>query len=395
MNDNKVIPGPGVTPAQPPLRILMTADTVGGVWTYAVELCAALGSAAEVTLATMGAPLSREQRARVRRTDLDVRESAWRLEWMDDPWRDVAAAGEWLMDLADDIQPDLVHLNGFAHGALPWRCPVVVVAHSCVYTWWEGVHGCRPPAGWERYHAAAAAGLRAADAVVGPTAWLLAGIERIYGPLRELTVIPNGQDVETFHARPKESFVFSAGRLWDPARNVAALLEAAPDVRWPVIVAGETRSPDGQEIVLPPTVGALGQLSRAAVVERMARAAIFALPARYEPFGLAALEAALCGCTLVLGDIPTLREVWGDAALYVPPEEPKILANALNRLAVADGVRRRLASKAQKRARLFTRERMAQGYVQLYRDLVAAARAGAPSLRGRRPSVRVAKTAVG
>lgn len=373
MCKEKVIPGPGAAPAQAPTRVLMTADTVGGVWTYALELCAALGPAAEVTLATMGAPLSREQRARARRMGLDVRDSAWRLEWMDDPWQDVSAAGEWLLGLADDVRPDVVHLNGFAHGALPWRCPVVVVAHSCVYTWWEGVHGCAPPAEWQRYRDMATAGLRAANVVVGPTAHLVADIDRIYGPLPELRVIPNGQDVNAFHARPKEPFVFAAARLWDPAKNVAALIEAAPDVRWPVIVAGESTSPDGRAVALPPTIGVLGLLSRAAVAERMSRAAIFALPARYEPFGLAALEAALCGCTLVLGDIPSLREVWGDTALYVPPDDPPILAAALNRLAAADGVRRRLAVKAQKRARDFSRERMAQAYATLYRELVARA----------------------
>ena len=53
----------------------------------------------------------------------------------------------------------------------------------------------------------------------------------------------------------------------------------------------------------------------------MARAAIYALPARYEPFGLTALEAGLSGCALVLGDIPSLREVWGETACFVPPDD--------------------------------------------------------------------------
>ena len=57
------------------------------------------------------------------------------------------------------------------------------------------------------------------------------------------------------------------------------------------------------------------------------RATIFALPARYEPFGLSALEAGLAGCALVLGDIP-MREVWHDAAMFVPPEQPAALENA-------------------------------------------------------------------
>ena len=62
----------------------------------------------------------------------------------------------------------------------------------------------------------------------------------------------------------------------------------------------------------------------------LAASAIYALPARYEPFGLSALEAGLCGCALVLGDIPSLREVWGDAAVFVDPHDAQALAKALN-----------------------------------------------------------------
>jgi len=46
-----------------PKRILMTADTLGGVWTYALQLTHALAALEiEVILATMGAPLNDEQR---------------------------------------------------------------------------------------------------------------------------------------------------------------------------------------------------------------------------------------------------------------------------------------------------------------------------------------------
>ena len=66
--------------------------------------------------------------------------------------------------------------------------------------------------------------------------------------------------------------------------------------------------------------------ARRAIADWYARASIYALPARYEPFGLSALEAALSGCALVLGDIPSLREVWGDAALFVAPDDTDALA---------------------------------------------------------------------
>ena len=46
------------------------------------------------------------------------------------------------------------------------------------------------------------------------------------------------------------------------------------------------------------------------------RAAIYAATARYDPLGMAPLEAAFSRCAIVANDIPSFREVWGDAALY-------------------------------------------------------------------------------
>src|SRR5690348_12181674 len=112
------------------MKILMTADAVGGVWSYALELARALApSGVELVLATMG-PLpsaaQREEAARCRNLRLET--SEYRLEWMQDPWSDVERAGDWLLALARREQPDLVHLNGYVHAALPWQMPVCVVA---------------------------------------------------------------------------------------------------------------------------------------------------------------------------------------------------------------------------------------------------------------------------
>ena len=77
-------------------------------------------------------------------------------------------------------------------------------------------------------------------------------------------------------------------------------------------------------------------------------------------FGLSALEAALSGCALVLGDIPSLREVWGDAALFVAPDDTDALAQALQGLIDRPAYRRELADRATKRAGLYTPRRMAR-----------------------------------
>jgi glycosyltransferase involved in cell wall biosynthesis len=72
-----------------------------------------------------------------------------------------------------------------------------------------------------------------------------------------------------------------------------------------------------------------GALDQAGVADLFGRASIFVSPARYEPFGLAPLEAALAGCALVLSRLESLQEVWGGSATYVPPDDPSALASAL------------------------------------------------------------------
>ncbi|MFL5575003.1 MAG: glycosyltransferase family 4 protein [Gemmatimonadaceae bacterium] len=348
----------------------MTADAVGGVWTYALELARTLARrGARVTLATMGTPPSPAQRADADGiAGLRLHESVYRLEWMDEPWEDVERAGEWLLGLERDLAPDVVHLSGYAHGALPFRAPTVVVAHSCVCSWWRAVKGERAPESWDRYRRAVAAGLAGAGAVVAPTRAMLDALDREYGlPLPRALVVPNGRDAARFApAAMKEPFVLSAGRLWDEAKNVIALGTAACRMSWPVLVAGEERHPGGADAALSCALRPLGRLPGDELAGWMARAAVFALPARYEPFGLSALEAGLSGCALVLGDIPSLREVWGDAALYVSPDDPGALAETLRALAADAERRTALGERARARGREYTPERMADGYAAAY-----------------------------
>lgn len=362
-------------PASSPRRILMTADAVGGVWTYALELTRALAErGVVVSLATMGAPLSSSQRAEAERiATLEVFESDYKLEWMDDPWSDVLEAGDWLLSLEERIRPDVIHLNGYAHGAIGWRAPVLVAGHSCVLSWWQAVRGCAAPAQWNQYRAEAARGLSAANIVIAPTRAMLAALEDHYGPIRDGRVVYNGRDASLFEVRAKSDFVMAAGRLWDEAKNISALGRAASQIVWPALVAGDQKHPNGSDVdvVFAPNVHLLGQLSQQQIAIWLSRAAIYALPARYEPFGLSALEAGLSGCALALGDIPSLREVWGDAAVFVPPDDIGTLRDAIEELMENTALRADYGARALIRAREFTPERMAAGYLKAYADLMA------------------------
>src|SRR5262249_57908814 len=166
-------------------------DTIGGVWSYALELAQALSDGGvEVALATMGDAPSPHQRAQARRNcNLQLFESAYKLEWMQNPWTDVQRAGDWLLALENDLNPDVIHLNGYAHGHLPWKAPHLIAGHSCVLSWWRAVKGEDAPPEWDRYRRSVTRGLRMADFVVAPSRAMLNDLNLHYGPLRACAVL--------------------------------------------------------------------------------------------------------------------------------------------------------------------------------------------------------------
>jgi glycosyltransferase involved in cell wall biosynthesis len=353
-----------------PKRVLMTADTVGGVFQYAVELAGGLASRGiEVAVATMGGPLDRAQREALAGIGprVSVFESSFQLEWMEEPWEDVRRAGDWLLDIARRLRPDVVHLNGYCHAALPWGCPVVVVAHSCVLSWWCAVHGRPPPPATSAYAERVAMGIQRATAIVAPTHAMNESVHSHYG--RRGLVIYNGRSERDFTPLPKQPFVLSLGRVWDEAKNLRVVDAAAQHLTWPVFIGG----PSGRGRPAPDFRHAryLGQLGQATLRAFVARASIYALPARYEPFGLSVLEAALSGCALVLGNIPSLFEIWGDAAIYVDPSDVGGLARELERLACRPESVGDLGARARARALRYSARRMVDEYLALYRAIGA------------------------
>jgi glycosyltransferase involved in cell wall biosynthesis len=353
----------------------MTADTVGGVWTYALELARALQPYdVEILLALMGPSLSESQRDDARSVpNLSLFKSNYKLEWMPGCWPDVKRAGDWLLHLESRLQPGLIHLNGYTHASLPWKNPTLVAGHSCVFSWWQAVKGETPPADWQRYKTEVQRGLGAADLVVTPSSAMLRALKTHYGPIGNARVIPNGRHPEHFKPRLKRSFILSAGRLWDEAKNVNRIAEVAPELPWPVAVAGDFQHP-GEPVPndrLPQQCRWLGPLSESQLRRWYASASVYALPALYEPFGYTPLEAALSGCALVLGDIESLREIWNDAAVYVDPNDSTALKHELLEL-IGNRTRRvEMSQRAHARALQFTSARMAESYFAAYEELLA------------------------
>jgi glycosyltransferase involved in cell wall biosynthesis len=355
------------------LHVLMTTDAVGGVWVYATSLARMFcHQGHRVTLVTLGpAPAPHQVDSLRGIVGLNLRTTDLALEWMDPDGRDLPRALEQLRRIGRRVRPDVIHLNGFREALADWMAPVLVVAHSCVASWWRA---CRPheplEAEWRRYAANVAAGLAAADLWVAPTVAHRDITQDLYRPPRPDMVIWNGLDDMPTLAQ-KEPFILAAGRLWDEAKNIAVLDSAARELDWPIRAVGPLQPPqDGNGTSLTSGVETLGELPRGALRALMDRAAIFAAPAVYEPFGLTVLEAAAAGCALVLADIPSFRELWAGAARFVDPRDVDGWRDALLDLSCNKTSRETLQQGARRRAARYALRVTAREYCAAYTSLV-------------------------
>lgn len=350
----------------------MTADAVGGVWTYALDLARALRPhGVETTLLVVG-PAPAEPPG-----DLEVVATGLPLDWLAQGPREVESAGRALADLAADARADLVQLNSPAYAAgARFAVPVVGVQHSCTATWWRAVRGEAPaPADFAWRRDLARRGLLACARTVAPTRAFADAVGAEYALERAPAAVWNGRralvpDAEA--SGPAEPYVMTAGRLWDESKGMAVLDAAAARLSVPVIAAGPLAAPGGGQAAFA-HLRATGLLPAAELRARLAGAAAFVSPSLYEPFGLAVLEAAQLARPLVLSDIATLRELWDGAAVFTHPGDAPALTAALEALLADPSRRAALGAAAAARARRYTVKAMARGMAAIYAPLTGLA----------------------
>lgn len=354
-----------------PRRVLLTADAVGGVWRYALELAGGFtAGGTETVLAVLGPPPTRARRAEARGIARLI-ETGLPLDWTAENEPALARAAGELSSLASGIGADLVQLHAPAFAGLArWPAPVVSVAHSCLGTWWNAVHGSDLPADFAWRVAATARGLRASDAVIAPSRAFAAALRATYGDGISITVVRNGRRAPPDENASRECAVLTVGRLWDDGKNVAALDRAASRLRAPVYAAGPMEGPNGAAVRFE-SLRLLGELDETTLRARYARTAVFASPALYEPFGLGVLEAAQSGMALLLSDIPTFRELWDGAALFVVPGGDDELLLGLMRLLDEPALTARYGALARERARSYTVSAMVDRTAAVHRAVLS------------------------
>ncbi len=360
-------------------HVLMSADAVGGVWQYSLDLAAGLvGRGLPVTVAILGpAPSGARIAAAEAAIGARIVATGLPLDWTAGTPEAVLGAARALAALAGEIGADLVHLHSPALAQADYPVPVAAVCHSCVATWWDAVEtGPLPPdLAWR--HDLTVRGCRAADALLAPTRAHALATARVCSLAQPPVVVRNGRGLSGLSPRaavprPLVPHAFTAGRLWDRAKNAAALDRLADRLSVPLRAAGSVEGPNGTRIEIR-HLHQLGRLDEAGIAAELAGRPVFVSLARYEPFGLAVLEAAAAGCALVLSDIPSFRELWDGAAAFVGADHDGAAAEVVQGF-LGDPAQREAAGKAAAlRAARYGVDAMIEGVLGVLGGLLAGA----------------------
>ncbi|MCS7246124.1 MAG: glycosyltransferase family 4 protein [Thermomicrobium sp.] len=175
----------------------------------------------------------------------------------------------------------------------------------------------------------------------------------------------------------REPYVIAVGTV-EPRKRYPLLLDAVrallprfPDLR--LVVVGSTgwlAGPIERQLREAEQRGYLirfRHVSDALLATLYGGAAAFVTASCYEGFNLPLLEAMACGTPTVATDLPAHREVAGEAALFVPIDDPDALAETLAVVLTDSSVRDRLRRAARARAQFFTWSRSAAQHLAVYR----------------------------
>ena len=168
-------------------------------------------------------------------------------------------------------------------------------------------------------------------------------------------------------------FVLALGTL-EPRKNLPRLIEAfaalPPGLRdsHQLVLAGAAgwgirRTREAIERH-EPMVRALGWVPDEDLAALYQACEAFCYPSLHEGFGLPVLEAMQSGAVVVAAGVPSLREVGGDAAIYVDPYDIADMRAALQAALEPDGRRTEIRRRARERASEFSWEDAARGVLR-------------------------------
>lgn len=208
-------------------------------------------------------------------------------------------------------------------------------------------------------------------------------ILRFYPSLKkkEITIVYNAADKDLFHRTASEGtsterFVLAVSSI-DPRKNFIRLLEAfteLPTCRLNIVgKANRVFKQQNLQKQNSDNVKFLGKVSDQELVRLYNHAYCFVFPSIYEGFGIPPIEAMACGCPVLAADIPVLREVCSDGAIYFDPYNVQDICNTIKQfMQTEDNSRNQLIDKGLANASRFSWEVSAKKVLEIINNYTDA-----------------------
>lgn len=208
----------------------------------------------------------------------------------------------------------------------------------------------------------------------------------------KIRVIYNGVDTAFFRPSPnreilhrysvKEPYILYVGNI-KPHKNLKTLIKAfalimkVEDAN--LVIVGRIkglRTPDTELLRL---IEHLKSGDRVRILEEVpiedlpalyTHAIFLVFPSLYEGFGLPPLEAIACGTPVILSDIPVLREIYGNDAIYFPPGDHRKLADLMLQFLRDERLRKETLNKLKHLPEKYSWEKSAREHLMLFNDLL-------------------------
>jgi glycosyltransferase involved in cell wall biosynthesis len=195
---------------------------------------------------------------------------------------------------------------------------------------------------------------------------LRAGAEHM-SRVKATTTFAAGQGLE----RP---FILAAGSL-SPNKNFSAIVRAFGLIdtpRFDLVIVGGVESMVFAKSVMhsPDSVKFVGRVTDGELRELYEKAALFVFPSFYEGLGLPPMEAMICGCPVLLSDIPVLREIYADSAAYCNPADDRDVAAKIELLMSQPAYRAKLREKGCALTRQLSWRHGAEDLMDLIQDIL-------------------------
>lgn len=197
----------------------------------------------------------------------------------------------------------------------------------------------------------------------------------------KIRVIPEGVHARFFPSNENilgYPYVLSVGSR-DPRKNIALLIRSWKRVPSEIkgerklIIAGQggmSFTSEGFDKTFNDVVIA-GYVPDKNLPSIYSGADLFVYPSLYEGFGLPPLEAMACGCPVISSDIPSLREVCGDAAYYIDPQSEKSITSSIVSMLAESDLRKALIGRGFERAERFSWKRSALEHIKVFEELLS------------------------